>query len=87
MGKNIKLLRGEGNVKSVGKNITWKKGKGKQYLLPFHIKAVGKYIKLGRKRGKGSEELGKKITRFSIKNIRWKRISNCRDLYTPLTSN
>ena len=27
------LWRGEGNILAVGKNITWKKGKGKQYYL------------------------------------------------------
>ena len=43
MGKNIKLLRGEGNIKAVGK--------GKQYHLLYDIKAVGKNIKLGRVEG------------------------------------
>ena len=28
LGKNIKLCRGEGNIMAVGKNRTWKKGKG-----------------------------------------------------------
>ena len=41
MGKNIKLGRGEGNIKAVGKNI--KLGRGE-----WNIKAVGKNIKLGR---------------------------------------
>ena len=40
LGQNIKLWREEGNIMSVGKNITWKKGKGKQYHLPYIIKAV-----------------------------------------------
>ena len=38
----------EGNIKVLGKNITWKKGKEKQYHLPYNIKAVGKDIKWGR---------------------------------------
>ena len=29
LGKNIKLSRREGNIMAVGKNIKWKKGKGK----------------------------------------------------------
>ena len=33
---------------SVGKNITENKGKGKQYLLFYTIKAVGKKINWGR---------------------------------------
>ena len=28
LGKNIRLCRGEGNIMAVGKNITWKTGKG-----------------------------------------------------------
>ena len=30
---------------AVGKNITRKKGKGKQYYFSFHFEAVGKNIK------------------------------------------
>ena len=33
----------------VGKNIKWKLRKGKQYLLPFNIEAVGKKIKWGKR--------------------------------------
>ena len=32
---------------AVGKNTTWKKGKGKQYHLPYNTEAVGKNIKWG----------------------------------------
>ena len=39
---------------AVGKNITCKRGKGKQYRLPLYIKVVGKNIKWGR------GEVGKK---------------------------
>ena len=46
----------------MGKNITEKKGKGKQLHLPYDIKAVGKNIM----RGRGTENLGKK---FKIKNV------------------
>ena len=37
----------------------WKKGKEKQYHLPYNIKTVGENIKW--KEGKGMEILGKKI--------------------------
>ena len=57
-----------------------KKGKGKQYLLFFNVKAVGKNIKWGREE-RSIEKLRKKI---KIKNISLGRISNCRELYTPL---
>ena len=43
LGKNFKFE--EGNIMAVGKNITWKKGKGMQYHLPFNIEAVWKNIK------------------------------------------
>ena len=36
---------------AVGKNVKWKKGKEKQYHLPYDIKAVGKNIKWGRRKG------------------------------------
>ena len=39
--------KGEGNCKSVGKNIPRKNGIGKKYHLPVNIKATGKNIKLG----------------------------------------
>ena len=51
------LIHGGKFVKSVGEEIIfWKgggnmtvgKGKGKQYHLPFNIKALGKNIKWGR---------------------------------------
>ena len=44
---------------AVGKNIKRKRGKGKQYHLPYNIKSVGKNIKL--ERGDLEEILGKKI--------------------------
>ena len=47
-GNNINFGRGEGNIKSVVKNITWKKGNGKKFPLPFSIKAAEKNIKRGR---------------------------------------
>ena len=47
---------------SVGKNITWNKGKWKKYHLPHIVKAVGKNIKWRR----GTEILGKKI---EVKNM------------------
>ena len=39
---------------AVGKNIMWKKGKGKQYYPPYNIKAVGKNIKWGKGEGDGN---------------------------------
>ena len=39
-----------------GKNITWKKGKWKQYYLPFNIEVVEKNIKWGLE---GEKYLGK----------------------------
>ena len=44
MGKNIKLGRGEGNVKSVRKNITWNKGNGGKILFPLILRLLGKNI-------------------------------------------
>ena len=46
----------------VGNNITWKKGKGRQYHLPNNIQAVGKNIKWGK--GEGTEISGKQIKIF-----------------------
>ena len=40
-----KFGRKYGNIKVLGKNITWMKGNGKKYPLPFNIMAVGKNIK------------------------------------------
>ena len=54
LGKNIKLLRKEGNIIVLEKNITWKKGKEKQYHLPYNIKAVEKNIKWLREEGDGN---------------------------------
>ena len=42
--KNIKFGRGEGNIKTVWKNISCKKGIRTQSSLPFNTKAVGKNI-------------------------------------------
>ena len=39
---------------AVGKDMTWKRGKGKQYYLSFNFKTVGE-------EGRGSEIFGKKI--------------------------
>ena len=36
---------------AVGKNITRKKGKGKQYYFSFHFEAVGKNIKWEKEEG------------------------------------
>ena len=37
-------------------NIIWKKGKGKQYHLPYNIKTIGKNIKWDREDGDGISE-------------------------------
>ena len=42
------------------KNITWKKGKGKQFHLPYNNKAFGKNINWGR----GRKFWGRKIKIF-----------------------
>ena len=39
---------------AVGKNITFKKGKGKKYRLPYDKKAVGKNIMWARGNGDGN---------------------------------
>ena len=54
--KNIKLLRGEGNIMILGKNI---RVKGKQYHLPYNIKAVGKNIKSREDFGEENQDLKK----------------------------
>ena len=41
---------------ALGKNITWKKEKGKQYYLPYNIEAARKNIKLGKGDGNFGEE-------------------------------
>ena len=38
---------------AMGKNISWKKGKGKHYHFSCNIKVVGKNIKWGRGEGDG----------------------------------
>ena len=35
------------------KNITWKKGKGKKYILLYNVETVGKNIKWGTEKGYG----------------------------------
>ena len=42
------MRRREGNIIAMGKNITWKRGRGKQYHLPYIVESVGKNIKWGR---------------------------------------
>ena len=79
LGKNIKLLREERDFVTVGKNITWKKGK--QYNLPYNIKAPGKNIKCMGKSGRGRQFWGRK-SRFKQlgvgKNIvLWNYIHPC----------
>ena len=44
LGKNIKLERGEGITKAVGKSITQQKGKGEAISFPCSIKTSGKNI-------------------------------------------
>ena len=51
-----------------------KKGKRKQYHLPYNIKAVGKNFKWGR--GEGNGNFGKKMEM-------WKNIKLLGTLYTP----
>ena len=68
LGKNIKLLREEKDFVTVGKNITWKKGK--QYNLPYNIKAAGKNIKWGRAGGDGN--FGEENQ--DLKQLGWGRI-------------
>ena len=64
---------------AVGKNITWEKGKGKQYRLSFNIDTVGKNIRWGK--GKETENSGKK-SRFKRKGM-GKNINLKETLYTP----
>ena len=44
---------------TVGKNIRGKKGNGKQFHLPYNIKALGKNINW--EEGEGTEIFGKNI--------------------------
>ena len=59
---------------AMGKQI---KGKGKQYHLPYNIKAVGKNIKW---------ETARKFWRRKsrLKKGGWGRILSCKELYIPL---
>ena len=54
---------------AVGKNITWKRGKGKHYHLPYNIEAVGKNIKCRRREGDGIVGKRIKISMSVGKNI------------------
>ena len=74
-----KVPNSPGNIMAVGKNITWKRGKGKQYYLPYDIEDVGKNIKCGKWDGYFGEE-----NQDFKKWGGWGRISSCRELYTSL---
>ena len=65
---------------ALGKNITWKRRKEKQYHLPYNIKAVGKNMTMGR--GEGDRHFWEENQDF--KTWGWVIIASCRDLYTPL---
>ena len=41
LGKNFKLWRGEGNLRALGKDITWKKREGEVISSVYNITAVG----------------------------------------------
>ena len=56
VGEEYQVVRGEINIRAVGKNITLEKGKGKQYHLFYDIKTVGKNINWGREEGDGNFE-------------------------------
>ena len=70
----------EGNIMAAGKIIMWKKGKGKQYHLPYNIEAVGKNIKWESVMRKGTEIWERKL-RFK-KKIMGKNINLQGTLYT-----
>ena len=56
----------------VGKNITWKRGREKQYHLPYNVVAAGKNIKKGRGKGNmggGDQELNKMGVRKNISMV------------------
>ena len=53
-GEEYQVVRGEINIRAVGKNIALEKGKGKQYHLFYDIEAVGKNINWGREEGDGN---------------------------------
>ena len=40
LGKNIKFGRGEGNIRDVGKNITWKKGKEEEISSTIYFRLL-----------------------------------------------
>ena len=48
IGKEYQTVEMGRNIMAVGKNITWKKGKGKQNHFPCNIEAIEKNIKLGK---------------------------------------
>ena len=58
----VKSEKGISWLWSVDKNITRKKGLGKQYHISYNIKAVGKNIKWGR--GKGDGTFGEDLTKI-----------------------
>ena len=61
----------ERNIIIVGKNITLKKGKGKQYNLPYNIEAVGKNITWGKEEGDGNFwEENQDLKKWVAKNIK-----------------
>ena len=66
---------------AVGKDIAWKKGKGKQKHLLYNFGAVGENIKWGKGKGDG-RIIRRRKSRF--KKMGWGRISSCRRLNTPL---
>ena len=74
--EEYQIVTGDGNIMTVRKNITWKKGKGKHYRLPYFMDYWGCW-----EEGKRTEIWGRK-SRFKI--MGWGRISSCRALYTPL---
>ena len=59
-----------------------KKEKGKQYHLPYNIKAVGLNIKWGK--GGWGGNFGEENQ--DLKERGWGRIPSCRELYTPLVA-
>ena len=55
----INFIKSNGKEYQVMRILKRKKGKGKQYHLPYNIEAIGKNIKNGR--GKRTNTLGEKI--------------------------
>ena len=60
----------------LGKNITWKKGKGEKYHLPYKSRLLGRISS-----GKGTKILGKEIE--NLKKWGLGRISSCRNFKHP----